>query len=473
MVFNLSVRSCLFCVVVLFCLEIVFIYFPCHACIVLCLYSPVCPRYLYVCVLNINYDGFSLSHGVYYIIYAPSKLAFHGTGNTLRKSLYVYLWCESGVYCVVWMGCSASLSKHEATVILAPKERAKIDRAESVEHLSWCSRTSNTEHDEEYRSDLDSTSSTSSVYYDERLARVESGADLSWCSVADLKPPRQETNQQLPDKSQKQYYCRPSRESVDHLSWCSLESATKPTEVRIEVSSGSDLCQPQASCSVHRPVGKIREDVIAHLNKLASFVGIDEFLEVLKTLRDLYNDIIQHPNDDKHCQIKLANKTFSSTVWRYPACEELMKISGWVVEDNHIRLRDDSYVLIVFQQLDTFSQLLSASRNGHSKTMVELLNDYNKSGLDLPYLPALLFAAISGEQLTVVNILVKQYDADLNCLTSEGEACIFYAIDNATESFTIKLLTDYSIDTAVTADDETVAFTKQLRMDIQNLLVSL
>ena len=71
-----------------------------------------------------------------------------------------------------------------------------------------------------------------------------------------------------------------------------------------------------------------------------------------------------------------------------------------------MRLRDDSYVLIVFQQLDTFSQLLSASRNGHSKTMVELLNDYNKSGLDLPYLPALLFAAISGEQLTVVNILV-------------------------------------------------------------------
>jgi len=122
----------------------------------------------------------------------------------------------------------------------------------------------------------------------------------------------------------------------------------------------------------------------------------------------------------------------------YPACE-LMKMSGWVVEDNHVRLRDDSCVLIVFQQLDMFSRILSTSRNGHSKTMVEFLNDYNKLGLDLPYLPALLFATISREQLTVVNILVKQYSADLNCLTSEGEACIFYPIDNATESFTIKL----------------------------------
>jgi len=37
-------------------------------------------------------------------------------------------------------------------------------------------------------------------------------------------------------------------------------------------------------------------------------------------------------------------------VWQYPA-GELMKMSGWVVEDDHVRLRDDSCVQIVFQLL--------------------------------------------------------------------------------------------------------------------------
>ncbi|XP_065900809.1 uncharacterized protein [Dysidea avara] len=360
------------------------------------------------------------------------------------------------------MGCSTSLSKHnEATVktapfTVAPKERAKVDHPESIEHLSWCSHTGNpagnftgnAEHVIEHGSDRDSTSSTSSVY-GERLAPVESGAHLSWYSAPDLKSPQQEINQkpaQLPDKPQKRYYPRSSCESVDHLSWCSIESVTNPAEVRVEVSSGSDLSQPQTS--VKRPVGRIREDVIALLNKLARFVGFDEFEEALKSLHDIYKDVVLHPNDDKHRQM-----TFSSKVWRYPACEELMKMSGWVMEDDHVRLKDNSNVHIVFQQLESFSQLLSASRNGHTKTMAESLNDYNKFGLDLPYVPILLFAAISGDRLSVVNTLVKQYGADLNCLTSDGEACIFYAIDNATESFTIKLLTDYSIDTTVTTDD--------------------
>jgi len=103
-------------------------------------------------------------------------------------------------------------------------------------------------------------------------------------------------------------------------------------------------------------------------------------------------------NDDKYCQIKLANKTFSSKVWRYPTCEEFMKMSGWVVEDDHVRLRDESHVAIVTSSL-THPIDLSASRNRHVKTMIELPDDDNKLGLELPCLPALLLAANLKEQL--------------------------------------------------------------------------
>ena len=73
------------------------------------------------------------------------------------------------------------------------------------------------------------------------------------------------------------------------------------------------------------------------------------------TLRKIFDNIIQHPNDDKYRQIKLTNKRFASEVWQYRAGEELIKMSGWVVEGDHVRLRDDSCVKIVSQSLKSFS----------------------------------------------------------------------------------------------------------------------
>ena len=70
-------------------------------------------------------------------------------------------------------------------------------------------------------------------------------------------------------------------------------------------------------------------------------------MATLSTLKKIFGNIIQYPNDDKYCQIKLASKTFSNKVWQYPAGEELMKMSGWIVEGDHVRLRDDSCVQIV------------------------------------------------------------------------------------------------------------------------------
>ena len=62
---------------------------------------------------------------------------------------------------------------------------------------------------------------------------------------------------------------------------------------------------------------------------------------IFSTLKTIFSNIIQHPNDDKYCQINLTSKTFSK-VWQHPGSDELMKLSGWVVEGDHIRLKDDS-----------------------------------------------------------------------------------------------------------------------------------
>ena len=77
------------------------------------------------------------------------------------------------------------------------------------------------------------------------------------------------------------------------------------------------------------------------LRKLIALLTPEDREATLLTLRRIFDNIIQRPNDDKYRQIKLTSKTFSSKVWQYPA-GELMKMSGWVVEDDHVTLRDDS-----------------------------------------------------------------------------------------------------------------------------------
>ena len=83
------------------------------------------------------------------------------------------------------------------------------------------------------------------------------------------------------------------------------------------------------------------------LNNLVTSLSSKDRKATLSTLKKIFNNIIQHPNDDKYRQINLTSKTFTSKVWQYPAGEELMKMSGWVVEGDHVRLRDDSCVQIV------------------------------------------------------------------------------------------------------------------------------
>ena len=99
------------------------------------------------------------------------------------------------------------------------------------------------------------------------------------------------------------------------------------------------------------PVSSKEHQLLEQLRKLTASLIPRDLDATLSTLRRIFDNIIQHPNDDKYRQIKLTSKTFSSKVWQYPAGEELMKMSGWVVEDDHVRLRDDSCAQIMLRLL--------------------------------------------------------------------------------------------------------------------------
>ena len=129
-------------------------------------------------------------------------------------------------------------------------------------------------------------------------------------------------------------------------------------------------------------------------------------------------------------------------MWQYPAGEELMKMSGWVVEDDHVRLRDDSCVQIVSQLLksflsssatgvvplpdDKFQVLIKALYNGDVPCIQKLLNAshispngriYSESGSLLN----LLAAATIAQQIDIVKLLLTDYSIDPYYVTSMSD----------------------------------------------------
>ena len=156
------------------------------------------------------------------------------------------------------------------------------------------------------------------------------------------------------------------------------------------------------------------------LDKLVTSLSPKDQEATLLTLKRIFDNIIQHPNDDKYHQIKLTDETFTRKVWQYPAGEELMKMSGWEVEGDYVtelRLRDDSCVQIVSQLLksilsssatgvvpfpdDKFQVLIKALYNGDIACIQNLLkashispNDriYSESGSSLNLLEAATIA---------------------------------------------------------------------------------
>ena len=62
---------------------------------------------------------------------------------------------------------------------------------------------------------------------------------------------------------------------------------------------------------------------------------------ILATLKKIFDNIIQHPNDDKYRKIKKTNKRFSNEVWRYPAAVNFMKMTGWEEDGDYLTLRNE------------------------------------------------------------------------------------------------------------------------------------
>ena len=207
------------------------------------------------------------------------------------------------------------------------------------------------------------------------------------------------------------------------------------------------------------------------LDKIIVSLSPDDLKATLSTLKKIFDNTVQHSNDDKYHQIKLANKTFSSKVWRYPACEELMKMSGWVVEDDHVRLRDDSHVHIVSQLLeslcgqkdvnkkqaysssssvatysvDKYDALISAVINGNISEIKYLLKPCNISTAGMIYCEDqsslhLLRTAVVSQKINVVELLVKEYSVDPCVADDDDKLSVYEVFKLAPQSFIINFL---------------------------------
>ena len=205
------------------------------------------------------------------------------------------------------------------------------------------------------------------------------------------------------------------------------------------------------------------------LDELVTSLNPEDREATLSTLRRIFDNIIQHPNNDKYRQIKLTSKTFSRKVWQYSAGEGLMKIGGWVVEDDHVRLRDDSCVQIVSQVLNSFSSfsatgivpftddefqaLIKAFYNGDVICIQKLLKIshispngkiYSKSGSSLN----LLQAATIAQQIHIVKLLLTDYSMDPYVMSMSEDGSLpymEYIFYYAPQSFIIAIMKYYGL----------------------------
>ena len=204
--------------------------------------------------------------------------------------------------------------------------------------------------------------------------------------------------------------------------------------------------------------------ILKLFDKLDTLLWPESREATFSVLKRIFDNIIQHPNDDKYRQIKLTDETFSSKVWQYPAGEELMKMSGWVVEGDHVRLIDDSCVQIVSQLLksflsssatgvvpfpdDEFQILIKAFYNGDIPCIQRLLKVshishngriYSESGSSLN----LLKVATITQQINIVKLLLTDYSLDpyvMSMWDDKSFPYIEYIFHCAPQSFIIAIM---------------------------------
>jgi len=152
-----------------------------------------------------------------------------------------------------------------------------------------------------------------------------------------------------------------------------------------------------------------------------------------------------------------------SKVWRYPACEELMKMSGWVVENDHVRLRDDSHVHALSQFLESYhgtlqllptetisdamhGDMLDAIYQGDGPRLRRLLQQCKTPACNIYFheSESLLSCALSYKQMGIARILINEFSIDVNGINEYGTPCVFSLFKAFTESEIISFVKEFS-----------------------------
>ena len=186
------------------------------------------------------------------------------------------------------------------------------------------------------------------------------------------------------------------------------------------------------------------------LNNLVTSLDQKDQEATLSTLRRIFDNIVHYPNDDKYRQIKLSSKKFSNKIWQYSAGKELMKTSGWAVENDCVTLRDDSHIHVAVKLLnqhcalstDKYEAMMKAALNGDTATIEKMvsLNTVSVAGkvhFQNGSSINLLKIAVATHNMDIVRLLVKVYFVDIYI---PSEYMITTMFDIAPESFIIEVL---------------------------------
>ena len=135
-------------------------------------------------------------------------------------------------------------------------------------------------------------------------------------------------------------------------------------------------------------------------------------------------------------------------------------MSGWVVEDDHVRLRDNSHVRILSRLLESHGALLpnetlsdalcneivDAIYQGDGPRLRSILQQCKTPVRDI-YLRQsgpLLSYALSFKQMGIARILINEYSIDVNAINKVGTPCVFSLFKAFTESEIISFVKEFS-----------------------------
>ena len=210
--------------------------------------------------------------------------------------------------------------------------------------------------------------------------------------------------------------------------------------------------------------------------------------DTLSTLKRIFDDVIQHPNDDNYREIKLTSKTFINEVRKCPAAMDVMKMSGWVEDGDYMRLRDESDAKAISELLEqelqttrepmfheienantntinvsspkccaltqdkTFS-IIAAVRCGNGQLLRKLLDSYHRACVKKMKFEgnSIMELACLFRQIGIARILANEYEADLNSLDEDQLPNFFLLFGScdtteSCQSLSIQFIKEFKID---------------------------